>query len=843
VQRSIGIAAGVLLLLVPLVPNARAGAGAPGSMSIPVSLADLAAAAGLQRADPSTLPLDIVRLAFASPEGSKNQPPPRRTAILRILEGGGDSGDRIPLPLDPRIWRTHILSAEVADDRLAGAILGRRPTALLYLGLAALDPETLAWIEAHAGVLEALQTHPGATAAFARSIHIRDGAVVTPGDDSKGVWKAIVDADPGDPASFIAKLLAARDGRIAAFYDAVAHLDAAHRRFALGAPGDPQRLDRARRLVEAVTRDSLPWGLEDYPFLRPDVDASIILRRVALDERGVPLGPSGSTWAKVFGGVSDADGPVDADWLAAAVLKGSGGVSRRRLDTLLFAQRALSSDTNAERATVVAALQGFQRYPALMLTLEANGVRTAAVYAAAARAAAAIGRDDEAIAVFQSGLAIVDRARQSGTLRAVEARKLIASLTDAAASRPRRAALLSWLKGALLPALHQALEAGRAEVQAAQPEDAAETLVLRALAGPTPVRPALVEWEGRRYSVDLAQPELRRLTLIRKGQRETSLDAALASATPRNMSALSYSLAGLVYAAAIGEPDSQASSGGAVWRRHRFGGVRQNPGESLVAWRIATEVFGAGEWHLTGSLLRLDLALAHLALRRLDPTEMPAASLLSTMDRRTLARTVALMDPRAISDEARDALVTALARGRERVASLVAHPEALDAVAEQAALSEWRLSAIRWLLTHDATRVPGAFTTLELFRLGGGSPAPVWGAAAGPLDGCFCLRMPDATAWEEYTGRASTGQLGTQLADVTLRTAEALAARHLPSLLTRDVAAFAMQDVLDLARPAYFDDWLSVAFAARDLKDDRFDDYVAALTAAGPLVPLKNPPR
>jgi hypothetical protein len=100
--------------------------------------------------------------------------------------------------------------------------------------------------------------------------------------------------------------------------------------------------------------------------------------------------------------------------------------------------------------------------------------------------------------------------------------------------------------------------------------------------------------------------------------------------------------------------------------------------------------------------------------------------------------------------------------------------------------------------------------------------------------------MPDATAWEEYTGRSSTGQLGTQLADVTLRTAEALSARHLPAMLTRDVAAFAMQDVMDLARPAYFDDWLSVAFAARDLKDDRFDDYVAALTAAGPLVPVKN---
>jgi hypothetical protein len=212
------------------------------------------------------------------------------------------------------------------------------------------------------------------------------------------------------------------------------------------------------------------------------------------------------------------------------------------------------------------------------------------------------------------------------------------------------------------------------------------------------------------------------------------------------------------------------------------------------------------------------------------------------MDRRTLTRTIALMDPREIGDEARDAAAGALARGRERVAGLAAHPEALDTIAGEAALSEWRQSAVRWLLAHDATRVPNAFTTLELFRLGGGTHAPAWGAAAEALDGCVCLRLPGRTAWEEYAGRPTTGQLATQLADVTLRTAEALSARHLPALLMRDVVAFAMQDVIDLARPAYFDDWLSVAFAARDLKDERFDDYVAALTAGGPLVPLKRVP-
>ena len=40
--------------------------------------------------------------------------------------------------------------------------------------------------------------------------------------------------------------------------------------------------------------------------------------------------------------------------------------------------------------------------------------------------------------------------------------------------------------------------------------------------------------------------------------------------------------------------------------------------------------------------------------------------------------------------------------------------------------------------------------------------------------------------------------------------------------------------------PAYFDDWLPIALAVRELPDERFDDYVAALTVAGPLTPASR---
>jgi hypothetical protein len=238
-------------------------------------------------------------------------------------------------------------------------------------------------------------------------------------------------------------------------------------------------------------------------------------------------------------------------------------------------------------------------------------------------------------------------------------------------------------------------------------------------------------------------------------------------------------------------------------------------------------------------VLRLDLALAHLALRRVDATEMPRPSALPANSRRTFALSVALIDPRGLADDERDRVAAALANGRARAAALAKDPSAFESAADAAGLGEWRRNSVRWAFTSgSATAAASEFTVLELYRLGGGRGAPAWGTAALPIDGCWCLRFPEPRAAEDVAGRPFTGQMATLLADVTLRAAEALAARRLPAVLTRDVVAFAMQDVLDRARPAYFDDWLAVTDAVRGLTETQFDDYVAALTVAGPLVPV-----
>jgi hypothetical protein len=787
-----------------------------GSVPFPGTAAELAAAIGVQRVDAATLPLDLVRMAFASPEGQEEAR--LRAAVARLLRREAAASGRLPLPLSAKTWGTRVFETPIPENRLAAAIFASRSAALLYHGLMGVEPATMAWIESNPTLLDTLYRHPGVSAVYARSIRIRNDRVVTPGDGADDVWAAVVGASPRSPAAFVAKLWTARSGRVAGFYDAIAHLDPPHQAFAVGKPGDPDRAARARSLLDAITVLEPQWRLADHPFRRPDVDAALLLRTLRVTAAGELAPPaSRDVWSRVFGGVAER-GPLDAAWLARRILEGGDSVARQRLDVFLFAQRALGGTPPADEEALVEALTAFARYPALMLTLERHGLDAKALASAARAATALVARD--AIAVFQSGLAIVDRARRSGTLDSRQSRAAILSLIDAARSPAPAEGLLAWVREGLIATFRQAMRGSEARE--------ADALVMAAMAGPPSPQRVGIEWEGQRYRADLASAEFHRLTTLRESQEEPSIEKALAGASARDLSQLAHSMTALVYADALGEPDGQPAAAGAVWRKHRFEGSYGGDVGRPVAWRIATEVFAADGWHLAGSVLRLDLALPHFALRRLDSTEMPGGSALPDNSRRTLALSVALIDPRALSDDDRDAIAAALTRGRARAAALAHDPSTFASAAADAKLSEWRANAARWTLETNPAAVAGAFTLLELFRLGGDPARAAWGTAAIPIDGCLCLESPERIAWEDYAGRPATGQMATQLADIMLRTADALAARRLPAFLARDIVAFATQDTIDRARPSYLDDWLPVAYAARDLSDSQFDDYVAA---------------
>jgi hypothetical protein len=250
-------------------------------------------------------------------------------------------------------------------------------------------------------------------------------------------------------------------------------------------------------------------------------------------------------------------------------------------------------------------------------------------------------------------------------------------------------------------------------------------------------------------------------------------------------------------------------------------------------------------WRVTGSLLGLDITLGRLALRRLDLSDMPREPTLSTSLRAAATLTATLAAPIGAREPTANDIAAAIERGRARIKHLRNDRADIDRVASDAGFSEWRREALRWTLEHEGEQVLSRFSLVDLFWLG--SPRAkarhydAWGAASTPLDGCLCLRMPSAEPWEARAGRTASGHLATRGVDVGLRVAEFLSEAKLPTALAPRILAYAMQDVLDQAQLAYFDDWPTFERTARDLPRERLIDYVAALAAGGALIPVIQP--
>jgi hypothetical protein len=85
-------------------------------------------------------------------------------------------------------------------------------------------------------------------------------------------------------------------------------------------------------------------------------------------------------------------------------------------------------------------------------------------------------------------------------------------------------------------------------------------------------------------------------------------------------------------------------------------------------------------------------------------------------------------------------------------------------------------------------------------------------------------------------GRWPQGTVATEVADLNLRVAVALADLKLPAALAKGVLAAAMQDYVDHVKPLHPDDWLTLVRSAQSVSNERIQDYVAGLTANGPLI-------
>ena len=297
-------------------------------------------------------------------------------------------------------------------------------------------------------------------------------------------------------------------------------------------------------------------------------------------------------------------------------------------------------------------------------------------------------------------------------------------------------------------------------------------------------------------------------------------------------------LLSLAYALDLGDPDGTILIAGDPSARHDFGyGLSSHDARVKAMWSVALTETRNGPSHLAGSVLALDIALAPLALRRINTDRVPEAPMLNLVQRDNFASTVALMDPRLLTDGDRDEIATRIDRGRGRVNGLAV--EDAGAIAREARLDGWRVRALSWTVRHDAGRVGGLFTMTELLLLGGGVPSSfdAWGTYALRTRGCLCSELAPPGRWRSWWGLSQAGLPAGLIADLALRVAVLLHNLHLSAVLAKPVLAAAMQEVVDSVNPTDGNDWLTLARAAQTITTERFEDYVAAATADGPLLP------
>ncbi|MBI2834721.1 MAG: hypothetical protein HYX76_09885 [Acidobacteria bacterium] len=874
---------------------------------------------------PGSLLLEIARKLYTNhdPITTLRQQERVRAYLAGLDPGAADAREVVPLLLSPEVWR-RILRQQIDHADLFRAIATDRPAVWLYYGLFALDRETLRFLSNEPNLLYWIYREAsGPFLAFGRSIKIRRGRIELPGaGHAEPLWRALFDR-PTTPERFVRRLLTFHEGRLAYFYDSIAHLDRPHLAFALGTsiPDVARRIDRFGALYAVFAAADAEWNVNAVPFARPPFDPALALHQLQVVAPG-RLGPPAlrGVWESVF---DDADpshvgrgGDADAAWMLERICLAGAVERRHRYYTVLFGQRVFEEAPLSEASHVARILRAFPRRRALLTTLERIGIKNPRVYLSLLDAADRLTKlgpspARSGVAGLQGTIAIIERARFARAIDVEQAVALLQALgrleTDDGGFGGR---LTEWWDRELLPTLAAATGTSRAS---------AETIVLSAIAGVKPgaASPHLVRWEEFSYRIDLAASELARLRHIREKQGGASLDEALdlaravtvlrtskrdaagerraladiESALSRARTAgsrqwandalamplgratrlmehagraagpasglieplgsvadglLAVALASVTYAAHIADPESPLLLTGDIAQRHDFG-IHQDGGVRGVGpWDVPVETYTPGSgWRMTGALLGLEVGFPQIALRRLSD-QNPLRPALNENDARSFAQSVALSNPYVVSDGDVSLIARAIAAGRQRVAEATSNAGALEELTRDADVNEWRRAVIGWTATHEPARVESLLSLAEVLRIGRRPEqlplsTDLWGAASFPLDGCLCLRSPSALPVELAAGRTSRGLLGATIVDLNLHIVSTLAELGLPARLARGLLAVMTRDFVDQTPSSHHDDWLALVQHARSFTRFAMVDYIATLTAGGPLLPARDP--
>jgi hypothetical protein len=697
----------------------------------------------------------------------------------------GIQGDRVPLPLAEAVWVRAVFENRVPPEALFARLIGEREALWLYGGLLGLDAETLRFFEAQTDLLAWIHRDRAALfGAFGRSVRLRDGHVETPGGAARvGLWESLAGVPANEPVRFVRALLDRDAGRLAWFYDSVAHLPPDRQSIVAGGflNDDSERHAWWRAVYSAFLAFHASWDVSVRPFARRTLDPALAIHLLQLTPDGHVAGPPWAPfWEEALSGGDvpgrapdsferlDGGDVATLPWMLGKIFARPVAAHRALFDRALFAGRVFGRIGPERAFDALVALRGFGRYPALMLVLESMGIREPALYAEAARAAEAVSASASAqtlavrTAVFQGAVALLDRLRE---VRALDTPTTSALARSLFAARPAadgwyRGAIVSWLDREVLPALGSAHE-----------PDAAEARLMSALAG-MPRAPAqagpLVEWRGRRYRVDLARDALARLLKVRQKQGGPHISAILTAwrsaaasaaqavepgepAPGRGESVLDHLgpgdwsvllgpplprsapplrlvdraaaewLASLAYAVRIRDAGATLLLGVNPALKHELGTQGPSMAEAgETAWTIPAPVTGPeNRPHLEGSLLGLALPLSRHAVTRLETQPPRHPPTVHGRDAWLFAASAALFNPLDVTDEERDLIAGAVRRGRARVTTLLRDATGWWSIADELAADEWERQLVPWMLAREPDGVPARLSAHDLFVLGG----------------------------------------------------------------------------------------------------------------------------
>jgi len=800
----------------------------------------------------------LARSMFSRGGSGADRAAAARQFIASLTPPGAEAPDSesqpitIAVPLTADHWRD--LVGPKAPRDLFTAVISDRSVLLVCAGALITDPSIRSLLERDRGLLRSIaRTTPAAFWVAARSLRLdQDRFRVPGGTAAEPIWEALAGERLGRTTDFLRALLAKDGGRLAWFYDSLAAMSPDRLALVWGRGSIGTQIDQTRLLYEAFRSADTNWRLEDHPFLRGVTDPWVVSTQLHLDaERVAP--PSAQWFLEAlfdrteFTRKTASDlkrepaGPASLPWLVREITSVAAKERRDRFEMVRFAQAVFANIAAEDHDEALLALSGYRRYRALLLSMDRMGVIAPGVYSRAVEAARRIdersGRDRKhAVIAFQAAIAILEKARTAGGIELGAAERMILGLANATAAddRPTRA-IVNWMTTDMAAGLPALIQPDQWTARTAY-----ESHFLQTLAGAPPKSPPALKWEGLDYRVDYFSAEHARIKRIREQLTSPGLDAAIAAGDEAK---IADALIVLIYTAALGDPEGPALLGGDVPMRHNLGiegaaGVRRD----FLAWSLPREQVGDGSpWHIEGSLLGLDIALARLSLRRLADNEMPIAPTINLNDLLTLARTARTLNPESLTDADRDALVAAIARGRQRVAAAGANLSDLRALADEAGLSHAIRQTLPWTLTRTPELAPSLFGLRDLLWLGKPDVPQArldrWGLYHEGLAGRLATAMPPPTPWESFGGRSDGGFIAMQLPDLTLRLAEETARLRLPAPLVPALLTYALQDFWHDVDSRFPDDWPAMARQALALSPSRVEDYVAALAGDGPLRP------